>query len=300
MATNFIKRVGEFAKKFTEPTIDTLRVRHRSKNIIGFYSPAENSGTTSLLMHVAELLQSPASPVVVVDFNFSAPNVYRYLGMTEVPAGKSLSLKFRNPSMSPNELVIGNINSLGVLTMDGTESPSEYCDIVLTVIEDMLRELSVHYKYVLVDLGTSLNDDQTIAGILACNKVYSVVRPVTSQIVKLMSVQTQIENLNYSNKIKDVIQTMILDNPYSEDEFKESGFNLIGNITQNADLMIAADNCKFITATLKGSAVRNYLKLVKVIANDITTIVENTTIINEEDIISEGGINTSNDEEVLD
>lgn len=278
MATNFLKKFGEFTKKLTAPTVDVISTRHRSKNIIGFYSPAENSGTTSLLMNIAEILQSPASPVCVVDFNFSAPNVYRYLGMTEVPPEKSMSLKFRNTSMSPNELVIGDTNSLGVLTMSGIENPSDYCDIVLTVIDSTLRELAVHYKYVLVDLGTSLNDDQTIAGLLTCNKVYSVVRPISSQLIKLMSVQAQIENLNYVNKIQDVIQTMILDNPISSDDFAESGFNLIGNVTQNADLMIAADNCKYVNSALKGSAVKNYVKLIKSIASDITKIVENTTI----------------------
>lgn len=281
----FIKKLGEVAKKMSKPVVDTTAIRNRSKNIIGFYGAAENSGTTSLLMNIAEYLQGPGSPTVVVDLTMEAPVAYRYI-KDEVPDDKSLSRKFRNATLSPHELVVGSTNSLGIISMTGYEHPSDYCELDLTIIESMLLELSAHYKYVLVDLGTSLNDDATIIGLLTCNKVYSVVRPIASQISKLLAVKEHIENIGHVNKIKDVIQTMILGNAYSAKDFEETGLSLIGNVAQDMDLMIAADNAKYVTSVGKSKDVGKYVKLVQAIGNDIKEIVKNTTVTTKSDIIA--------------
>lgn len=281
----FIKKLGEVAKKMSKPVVDTTAIRNRSKNIIGFYGAAENSGTTSLLMNIAEYLQGPGSPTVVVDLTMEAPVAYRYI-KDEVPDDKSLSRKFRNATLSPHELVVGSTNSLGIISMTGYEHPSDYCELDLTIIESMLLELSAHYKYVLVDLGTSLNDDATIIGLLTCNKVYSVVRPIASQISKLLAVKEHIENIGHVNKIKDVIQTMILGNAYSAKDFEETGLSLIGNVAQDMDLMIAADNAKYVTSVGKSKDVGKYVKLVQAIGNDIKEIVKNTTVTTKADIIA--------------
>lgn len=281
----FIKKLGEVAKKMSKPVIDTTAIRNRSKNIIGFYGAAENSGTTALLMNIAEYLQGPGSPTVVVDLTMEAPVAYRYIE-DEIPDDKSLSRKFRNATLSPHELVVGNTNSLGIISMTGYEHPSDYCDIDLTTIESMLRELSAHYKYVLVDLGTSLNDDATVIGLLTCNKVYSVVRPIAGQVSKLLATKEHIENLGHVNKIKDVIQTLILGNAYSSNDFEETGLNLIGNVAQDMDLMVAADNAKYVTTVGKSKEVSKYVKLVQAIGDDIKEIVKNTTIATENDVIA--------------
>ena len=281
----FLGKLGDFAKRLSNPVIDTVAIRNRSKNIIGFYSPAENSGTTSLLMNIAEYLQSPATPVIVVDLTMEAPAAYKYI-VSEIPDNKSLSLKFRTSTLSPHELVVGDTNSLAVLSMSGYEHPSEYCDIDMSTIEGLLRELAAHYAYVLVDLGTSLNDDATIMGILSCNKVYSVVRPIQPQIAKLLATKEHIENLGHINKINDVIQTMILGNPYSEKDFSDADLHLIGNVGQDMDLMVAADNAKYATAVGKSRAVAQFVKLVKSIGDDIKEIVQATTITTKQDIIA--------------
>lgn len=281
----FITKLGEFAKKMSKPVIDTTAIRNRSKNIIGFYGVAENSGTTSLLMNIAEYLQGAGSPTVVVDLTMEAPVAYKYV-VDEVPDDKSLALKFRNTTLSPHELVVGSTNTLGVISMTGYEHPSDYCDIDLSTVEGLLRELSTHYRYVLVDLGTSLNDDATISGILTCNKVYSIVRPIASQISKLLATKEHIENLGHINKIKDVIQTMILGNDYSSKDFEETELNLVGNVAQDMDLMVAADNAKYVTAVGKSRAVSNYVKLVQAIGEDIKTIVANTVVVSENDVVA--------------
>ncbi len=281
----FIKKLGEVAKKMSKPVIDTTAIRNRSKNIIGFYGAAENSGTTSLLMNIAEYLQGPSTPTVVVDLTMEAPVAYKYIE-EEIPDDKSLSRKFRNVTLSPHELVVGSTNGLGIISMTGYEHPSDYCDIDLTTIEGMLRELSTHYTYVLVDLGTSLNNDATVMGILSCNKVYSVVRPIASQISKLLATKEHIENLGHINKIKDVIQTLILGNAYTAKEFEETELNLVGNVAQDMDLMVAADNTKYVTAVGKSRAVGNYVKLVQAIGNDIKEIVANTSVATEADVIA--------------
>lgn len=271
-----IQKLGEFTKKLSKPVIDTVAVRNRSKNIIGFYGVTDNSGTTSLLMNIAEYLQEPGNPVVVVDFVLDCPVCYRYLDIDEVPDDKSLLNKFRTSTLSANELVLGSTNSIGVCTMSGYEHPSDYCDINITTVESLLKELSMHYKYVLVDLGTNLNSEATVAGILACNKVYSVVRPIAHQISKLLATKECIENLGHRNKITDVIQSMILDNAYSQKDFSDTGLRLIGNIAQDADLMRAADNCRYISGITKSKEASKYLKLVKAIGEDIKSIVKNS------------------------
>lgn len=280
----FVKKLGSLAKTFSKPVIDTTTVRNRSKNIIGFYGTEENSGTTSLLMNVAKCLEGTNAPTVVVDLTMESPSAFKYI-VAEIPDHQSLVNKLKNPALSPHELVAGDTNRLGIISMSGFEHPSDYCDIELTTIESMLNTLSVHYKYVLVDLGTSLNADATIMGILTCNKVYSTVRPVATQISKLITVKEHIENIGHINKIKDVIQTMILNNPYDSKDYDEIGLNLVGNVPLDIDLMIAADNCKAVTQVGKSKAVAGYLKLVQSLSDDIRDMVEASAAPTQRDII---------------
>ena len=223
---------------------------------------------------------------------------FKYIGIEEVPEEKSMLNKFRTSTMSINELVMGDTNSLGVVSMSGYESPGDYSDVSLTIVEDMLRELSMHYKYVLVDLGTSLNSECTIQGILTCNKVYSIVRPISSQISKLLAVKEVIGNIGHINKIYDVFQTMILDNGYSQEDMKDVGLNLVGNIKMDAELMISADNCKYVGSGLKSKESAKYVKLVKQLGEDIKTLVVNSYVISENDIIA-GDKNITTTEEEL-
>lgn len=273
-------KLGETLKKFSSPIDENTLVRHRSRNIIGFYSPAENSGTTSLLCNIAEYLQGPQSPTVVVDFNFESPACYKYF-IDAVDESRSLLNKIRNRSISTFEIVSGNTDAFGVVSMSGCEHPSDYCEVSDIIIESILMELSANYKYVLVDLGTSLNADATIHGILTCNKVYSVVRPINTQVSKLMATKEYIENVGHYNKIKDVIQTMILGNAFSAKDFEEYEFNLVGNVAQDVDLMIAADNSKFITSGGKSKSVARYVELVKSLGEDIKHTVATTTLVDE-------------------
>lgn len=273
-------KIGETLKKFSSPVVDTSLVRHRSRNIIGFYSPAENSGTTSLLCNIAEYLQGPQSPTVIVDLNLESPACYKYF-IDAIEDNRSMLNKIRNRSMSTFEVVSGNTDAFGIVSMSGYEHPSDYCEIPDIVIESILMELSSHYKYVLVDLGTSLNADATIQGILTCNKVYSVVRPVNIQVAKLMATKEHIENVGHYNKIKDVVQTMILGNAYSTGDFEEYGFNLVGNVALDMELMIAADNGKFATASGKSKNIARYVELIKALGEDIKHTVATTTLVDE-------------------
>ena len=271
---NFVISIGKVAKSFSNTVYDDTAVRNRSKNIIGFYGAAENSGTTTLVANIAEYLSGSHSPTVIVDFNLDAPSGYRYIVDEEVPENKSLVNKFKNPSLSPSEIVVGDVNKLGIVSMTGYEHPADYCSVSLSVIDDLLRVLSTHYKYVLVDLGTSLNSNPTIQGILTCDKVYSIVRPVTAQISKLLATKEHIENLGHLNKIKDVVQTLCLNDEYSFKDFEETGLNLIGNVALDFDLKVAADNCKIVTQIGKSKAASNYLKLIKSMGEDIKKMVE--------------------------
>lgn len=283
---NIVSSIGKVAKSFSNPIVDATAVRNRSKNIIGFYGAAENSGVTTLVANIAEYLSGHNSPTVIVDFNLDAPSGYRYILDEEVPENKSLVNKFKNPSLSPSEIVVGDVNKLGIVSMTGYEHPADYCSVSLSVIDDLLRVLSTHYKYVLVDLGTSLNSNPTVQGILTCDKVYSIVRPVTAQISKLLATKEHIENLGHLNKIKDVIQTLCLNDEYSFKDFEETGLNLIGNVALDFDLKVAADNCKIVTQIGKSKAASNYLKLVKSIGEDIKKMVEQSASATINDVIA--------------
>lgn len=277
-----------FAKQVSEDNVSDRFSRHTAKNVFGFYAPAENSGTTSLVCNIAEVLRGFGSPVLIMDFNFECPCAFKYF-QDELESKYSFSRKLRNPALEITELLGVSGNNIDVITMTGEEMPSQYCEVPIDLIRETIRQVSTMYKYVLIDLGTSANHDATNDGLCECDKVYSVVTPNIAQISKLLVTKQALEPMGHYNKIKDVIQTIVHSGmEFPESEFADIGLNLIGNVPFDPDLARFSSNFKVVSGG-RSRNVSNYVKLVQAVANDIKTIVSNTDYVakNEETSVDE-------------
>lgn len=261
---------------------DTMQKKTISKNIIGFYGCDGNTGTTSLLAHVAKELHTPNTPVVIVDLNVGHPKIYRYF-VDEIEEERSIIAKLRNGSLPVTELIsLDSINVVAIVSATGGEVPNEYATAEKMTVSNILNELASKYSYVLVDLGSNLNDDLTCYGIVNCNRVYSCVRPVEDQVSRLILIHEMYENYGKRNLIYNVIQCQCMNTPYSPAQFEENGLRLFGNIDFNYELMMSADACKFNNGSLKNKSVKAFLNIVSALSEDIKNFVQKSINIKSE------------------
>lgn len=272
-----LAKIAKIARTFSRDEGDSLIQRASAKNIIGFFGPCENSGTTSLLAHVAEALHGPTTPVVIIDLNFKLPTVYSYF-VDEIDPKRSILRKLKTPIFDTQELVNAkDLGDVGVVSMTGGEVPADYCSVEDKIIINIIKELATRYAYVLIDLGNDLNADATLIGLRECHYVYTCVRPVAKQIEHLMIDREVMNNIGYKNLIYDVIQTNVIGNSYTPAEFKSDiGMNLIGNIPQDYELMVAFDNQNFVSTRLKSRNVKQFYGIVNTIAKSIVEMRNDT------------------------
>ena len=270
---SILEKLANVAKKFSNIDTNDAGGRNKLRNVIAFYGVAENTGTTSLLYNVAEELHSANTPVCILCLDFKMPTVWRYV-TDEVPDEKTISNKLRNPTLNMQELCVGKgVNDIAVITMSGYELPADYAEVELYAVKDMIEELCRKYSYVLIDAGTDLNSAATMAALVEADKVYTCVRPVTHQMMKLLGVVEVFESIGYQRKIYNVIQCQTLDNAYTSSEYAKSKLNLIGNIPFSFELSRCFDNY-----TLPKTAIKKELKtfnsIVKLIASEIVSYIE--------------------------
>lgn len=272
-----LAKIAKIAKSFSRDEGDSLIQRASTKNIIGFFSPCENSGTTALVAHVAQALHTTTTPVVIIDLNFKTPTIYSYF-VDEIDPKRSILRKLKTPVFDTQELVnYRSLGDIGVVSMTGGEVPADYCSVEDKIIVNIIKELATRYTYVLIDLGADLNADATLTGLCECHYVYTCVRPIAKQIERLMIDREVMNNIGYINLIYDVIQTNIIGNSYTPAEFKSDiGMNLIGNIPQDYDLMVAFDNQRFVSTKLKNRNVKQFYGVVEYIANAIRELESDT------------------------
>jgi MinD-like ATPase involved in chromosome partitioning or flagellar assembly len=275
----FLPKVAKIATEFSNID-DDINKRTLSRNIIGFYGCLNNTGTTAILAHVAKSLNTSKEPVVIVDLNAGFPTVYRYF-VDEIEEERSLNKKLRNPTFSATELLnFENMNDVNIISFTGNEPPQDYATIDMNLIKSLLNDLASRFTYVLVDLGANLNDDSTSYGLVACNRVYSFVRPITAQLERLIVTHEVFENLGQKNLIYNVIQCQCVNNAFAADEFKDVGMKLFANIDYDYEIMKAIDNCEFVNPVIKNRAVKGFIKATDAIAEDIRQFVYKSSNMN--------------------
>lgn len=270
-----LQSLGKLAKSFSSSDDENLTaVRTVSKNVIGFYGVMSNTGNTSLCAHVAKALNTGDKPVVIVDLNAECPTVYKYF-IDEVPQERSILSRLRNPTFPITELINSeSLKTVSIVSFCGQEFPQDYASVDKLAVTKLINELASRFEYVLIDIGPNLNDDLTTYSLINCNRVYTTVRPIESQLEKLTLSHANFENFGYKNLFYNIIQCQCINNALDAKVFTEAGLRLFANVNYDYEIMKQADNCDFVNPAIKNKNVKGFLTVVDAVSEDIRKFVE--------------------------
>lgn len=270
-----LQSLGKLAKSFSVGDEENLTaVRTVSKNVIGFYGVMSNTGNTSLCAHVAKSLNTGDKPVVIVDLTADCPCIHKYF-IEEIPQERSILSRLRNPTFPITELINAeSLNSVSIVSFTGQEFPQDYASVDKIALSKIINELASRFEYVLIDIGPNLNDDLTTYSLINCNRVYTTVRPIESQLEKLVLSRTNFENFGYKNLFYNIIQCQCINNALDAKIFEEAGLKLFANINYDYEILKQADNCEFVNPAIKNKNVKGFLTVVDAVSEDIRKFVE--------------------------
>jgi cellulose biosynthesis protein BcsQ len=285
MLDNLLNKVALVAKSFSDSSVNDFRVRVNKPNVIGFYTPHSNAGCSALLASVANELHTPSDPVVIVDLDYIArTQAYYFLDEGEIPYSKSIKTRLSNPAVGVQEIVnyAGDKSAnIGVIGSSAQEHPMDWALPSEGFYKNLLEALSSQFGYVLVDIPSCINTVECIESIMSCDTVYSVIRPITSQISELLYVKQIVASTTpyrgIRDKIKTVIQTQVNGNHFSVNDFKDAGLELKGNTFQDLDLMSSMDNCK-LPKSITNKNVKTYIEFSKALAEEIKASVNRNVV----------------------
>lgn len=250
------------------PKITANTVKRGYDNVVGFYGPFANAGTTNMCVNVAKRLHSSKNPVVILDFSLNCPTVFRYF-MDEVPPEASFMGKIRNPATGIREyLVRDNDSGICICTLPVESTPMDYCDMGMDAVTAIISELKDLFAYVIIDLGQDLNYETTIRGLQLSENVYTCVRPIAGQIEKLSIFNEIVGKTGYLRKLSRVIQTNVCNDSFSKDELKEMDLIDFGSVEYSEEIRQFADNYEFLKSPQSPSA-RRYSQLIDRIVKEI-------------------------------
>lgn len=282
---SFLDKIGELAKSLSKETDPMIKRSVARPNVVGFYNPTGGAGTSAIVAHVAEQLHATGDPVVILDLDYLAQTQAKYfLSKDGIPYNKSIRSRILNPSISVSELVCykgDNPKNVAIVGMSGREHPSDYALTPEEFYKNLIDGLSTMFTYVLVDITGSVNSVEVIESLISCDKVYSVVRPISRDVERLLYVKQLLGNLEHdrgsSDKIISVIQNQIIENDFSVNEFKGLDLVLKGNIFQDIDLMKAFDSCRLIS-NINTKKVKYFFDVIKSISGEIRTDISKYTV----------------------
>lgn len=262
-------RVKEFAKRFSyEPPTHT--VDNAGYNLFGFFSPGGGKGVTTLVMNIAHTILLANKTVAVVDMNAYYPGCARFVGDEEPP--RSLVDKFINPASPLMEYGLYAKNQdLVIFGMQMNDDTFRLAQMEMDNIRAFFREVSATYDYVLIDIKGSLNDETVVASIDAATVVFNLVRPTVCDIEYAYKDSEIMVQYKYGPKLRNIIQTMVTEQPFEPSFFKESGMRLVTNVPFCQAVAGVSNNYEiFVTSSIGADiASKQYREAVKFLAESI-------------------------------
>lgn len=171
-------------------------------NIIGIVSLKGGVGKTSIVSSLGSALASFGKKILLVDANFSAPNL-------------GLHWKLHSPDKTLHDVLcqkahpkdaIYSINNIDIMP----SSLNNNSNINYLKLKDKLKYLKKNYDFVLIDSSPALNEE-TLATMLASDRIFVVTSSDYS------SLSTAIKSLKLARKRGTKIDGLILNKVHNKD-----------------------------------------------------------------------------------
>ena len=230
--------------------------------IIGIVSIKGGVGKTTSVVNLASSLANDYSKkVLIVDTNFTSPNIGLHLGSVEHKATLHEVLKDK---VKINEAIYNH--QYGFHFLPGSlynSNPTNY-----SKLKQKLQPLKKYYDYVLLDASNSLNDE-LVASLHASDELYVVTTP------DLPTLSTTLRAVKLAKEkglqIRGLILNKVRGKNYElkkEDIERLTGIPVISIINENVKVLEALSNVKPITLYSPYSPVAlSYKKLAALLSN---------------------------------
>ncbi len=170
--------------------------------IIGIMSLKGGVGKTSVVSSLGSAIASFGKKVLLIDANFSAPNLGIHFNLTDTPVTIHEVLR-RKANVKDAIYAVGELDIIPArIFSDDTIGPLR--------LRENIKHLKKKYDIILIDSSPSLADEG-LATLFASDEVFFVINPDHS------SLSNTIKTINRANERKTVVDGLILNKVHDKD-----------------------------------------------------------------------------------
>ena len=261
-------------KTFSGDETTDPRKAIQATNVFGFYSPTGGTGVTTFVVNLATVLAEHAK-VAVLDLDIFYPSAFRFL-LSETDENSSLHLDVFDKFLASGSDVVSyghetRVPNVTLFSCLYDADITKYCDINMDGVYECIRQLSQIYEYVLIDINGYLNDEATLAAIESCTRVYSFIRPSSSDLERIYKDTLLLTRYGVGAKTKNIIQTPVGESTLDPQEIIDAGLlpvmnipyvKTVENVGYNFDIFVKVDGGS-------NKASRTYIECCKYLAERI-------------------------------
>lgn len=247
------------------------------RNVIGFYSPYDGAGKTTLIINVAYVLASMGCSVCVVDLDFIRPDVFRYLKPKALINPNDEISTIRTKIMNSNYPITECINRSIIKQINFiSSSPDEHAiaymsqgnsdeqkEQELDTILKIYSELSPIYDFVLLDLKNDITETTTVVAMKVCDHFITVFDGTVRSLENIIKSNKEFEPMNFKNKFNNFVITKSSGNMISEKDMKEiiPNSTIVANIPYSDAVLSSGNSLSiFMKDSKKSDAITQYTR----------------------------------------
>lgn len=192
--------------------------------LITVWESRGNLGGTFTAINLAQNISQYEKDTILVDLNLIQPRIAEYLSLEDKTHSLDNLYPFALGEAITKDIIETNCNKTNDLSvLKGTLNPSFSDFVKVEILDIILQSLKKHYKYVILDVHSSLNNPGTYLSLEKSDEVYVVLDK------DVMSVLSLSDSLNYI-KFFDTDKFLLLFNKDTKNVFitKEEICNTLG------------------------------------------------------------------------
>jgi len=255
-------------------------------NCFGFYGLKPGCGTSTMILELAEIASSRGLQTCIVDCN-PLSNFYLTKCIKNLKVGTdmpSINNRFIKHSCPITDCLVGINDYLKVMTFGYTQV-SETFNMEMDVVTETYKELKELFDLVLMDIPNIPWVESTLAALNCCSTVYSVLGFDTDSVYTY----TKAKNLLLFAGIEHKLNSVIISGAPIGSSMKKSVETVLDNVNVICETPVmehvkrASLDYLTVLEHLPDKEVREYAKCLEILFKEITTGIENKTIISESD-----------------
>ena len=192
--------------------------------IITVWESRGNLGGTFTAINLAQSISEYEKDTILVDLNLIQPRIAEYLSLDDKTHSLDNLFPFALGEAITKDIIETNCNNINDLSvLKGTLNPSFSDFVKVEILDTIIQSLKKYYKYVILDVHSSLNNPGTYLSLEKSDEVYVVVDK------DVMSVLSLSDSMNYI-KFFDTDKFYLLFNKDTKNIFmtKEEICNTLG------------------------------------------------------------------------